>query len=89
MSDIKEQSDMVAQVGGAILLAETEWTPKSGISKERAMALAAIEAMREPPEAVAREAFNHIAGDDWLDFLRGHRAMIDAALTQTTPADTP
>jgi hypothetical protein len=45
-------------------------------------ARAAIEAMREPTEAVGREAFNHVVTDDWLDFLRGYRAIIDAALEE-------
>lgn len=46
--------DIVSRVGGAILLAETQWTPKAGVSKERAMALAAIEAMRVPTEAMMK-----------------------------------
>jgi hypothetical protein len=48
--------DFVSRVGGAILLAETQWTPKAGVSKERAMALAAIEAMREPTKEMILKA---------------------------------
>lgn len=46
------------------------------------LAKVAIEAMLEPTEAVAREAFNHVVTDDWLDFARGYRAMITAALQE-------
>ncbi len=45
-------TEMTKRVGGAILLAEMEWTPKSPLSKEETMARAAIEAMREPTEAM-------------------------------------
>lgn len=75
--------DMVAKIGGAILLAETEWSPKSGISKERAMALAAIEAMREPTDAMI-VAYNGLP--EWseppeLPSAEGvWQAMISAAL---------
>lgn len=82
--------DIVSRVGGAILLAETEWTPKAGVSKERAMALAAIEAMREPTEAM------EFAGHEPLETSTGYvdgqlywdaegpyhvwQAMVDAVL---------
>lgn len=70
--------DMIEKVARAICLAELPTDEKWELCIPAAEA--AIMAMREPTEEVAREAFNHVATDDWLDFLRGHRAMIDAAL---------
>lgn len=49
---------MMQRVGAAILLAETQWTPKSTVSKEAAMATAAIEALRPQLEALR----DHIVG---------------------------
>lgn len=73
--------EMLKQVGAAILEAESTWTPKSPIPKERAMALAALNAMREPPEGIMRAAFaTGVETDNWLDFIRGYRRVIDVAL---------
>lgn len=76
-------SEMLKRVGGAILLAETEWNAKSGVSKERVMALAAIEAMREPTTWMLNEAVQisqdqggNVAGYEYW------QRMIDAALDQ-------
>ena len=84
---------MIEQVAKAIRAADMkhaqvdnwpEWdevtSPHKAVYLERARA--AIEAMREPTEEVGREAFNRVETDDWLDFLRGYRAMIDVALTE-------
>jgi N-acetylglutamate synthase-like GNAT family acetyltransferase len=40
-------SEMLKRVGAAILEAESKWTPKAGEPKERVMARAALEAMRD------------------------------------------
>lgn len=73
-------SEMLTRVGGAILLAESQWTPKSGVSKERAMALAAIEAMREPTETMRDAGTSAHSSADTADAVHCYAAMIDAAL---------
>ena len=76
--------DIVARVGGAILLAETEWTPKSPVSKERAMAIAAIEAMREPTRAMLEAGAVGSGEDSENTALGAWEAMIDAARAPST-----
>lgn len=80
--------DMISKVGGAALLAATEWSPKDGISKERAMGMAAIEAMRTPTEAMIRDG--HLLDplgcdvddeDAAMIYTRIWGAMLSAALS--------
>jgi hypothetical protein len=71
-------TEMLNRVGGAILLAETQWGPKSGVSKERAMALAALEALREPTEAMCNAGTEFLG--KYLDVGGAYAAMISAAL---------
>jgi hypothetical protein len=77
---------MVQKVGAAILLAELEWSPKSGVSKEVALGMAAIEAMREPTEAM-RGAVETMLEENrmYMDCsdIDVWRAMIDAAMEET------
>lgn len=79
-------SEMLTRVGGAILLAESQWNGKSGVSKERAMALAAIEAMQEPSDGMvewAKEAYGEIDTDAYSPnevFTKAMRAAIIAAI---------
>jgi len=73
--------DIVSRVGGAILLAETEWTPKAGVSKERAMALAAIEAMREATDAMIDAVWEQTGDPCWREnAIQAWQSGIDAAL---------
>lgn len=59
-----DADDLLKRVGGAILLAEVEWTPKSSVSKERALALAAIAAMREPTREMTEDGFHQLMAFD-------------------------
>lgn len=69
-------SAMLQRVGAAILEAESQWTPKGPVSKERAMALAALEALREPSQTMldAGPPEPYMDAEVWAK-------MIDAALT--------
>lgn len=63
-------NEMKQRVGAAILLAETQWTPKSSVSKEQAMAEAALSAMREPTDdMLGVQVLSHFdaRGDDIED----------------------
>ena len=78
-------NEMVQKVGGAILLADMEWAPKSPQSREETLARAAIEAMREPTEAMIAEVSGgaHFRGGLAASMHRSSwQAMIDAALSQ-------
>lgn len=82
-------SEMVQRVGAAILLAEAQWTPKSKASKERAMAIAAIEAMREPTGAMEDAGEKALYDEDERAYhlsRTAYDAYIDAALKPTPPA---
>lgn len=72
--------DIVSRVGGAILLAEVQWNPKTAtVSKERAMGLAAIEAMREPTEAMmkALRFYGMLDGDPEEAWEKAILAVLD------------
>lgn len=74
---MSEEIDIVSRVGGAILLAEVQWNPKTAkVSKERAMGLAAIEALRAPTLAMQQAGYA-VTVDDEVEVWE---AMIDAAL---------
>lgn len=76
-------SEMLTRVGAAILEAESRWTPKSAESKERVMARAALEAMREPTNDMHRagvEAMSEDLRDGEVPVVPYiWRAMVDAA----------
>lgn len=70
-----EEIDIIARVGGAILLAETEWRPSSPISKERAMALAAIAAFCEPTQAMRMAIWERLEKSAQAGILMPGRIM--------------
>jgi len=87
-------SEMMIRVGAAILLAEARWNPEAAKEpKERVMARAAIEAMREPTRdmlaAVGRVSSGQQSG--WVEYYdpslgeKLYLAMIDAALASNEP----
>lgn len=76
-------NEMLQKVGGAILIADLEWTPKSPMSREETLARAAIEAMREPTKSMIAAGAKG-SGEDSDDVALGAwEGMIDSALTKS------
>lgn len=86
-------SEMIDKVAAAIDKAGNDWLRAQTIQRSwfsvprEVLARAAIEAMREPTEAMATLAKGALTGYPRREMLESvHRAMIDAALTQGTEA---
>jgi hypothetical protein len=89
-------SEMMKRLGATILLAETEWSPKSGVPKESAMARAALLALLDPTHAMIEAGGEQPyvkSGDDEEPLSCGHvrdviaveniwRAMIEAEIPE-------